>query len=104
MDIRITPISNFSSLNKSHKKDNQSSYFTNQLKPKTNKKLLLLAKSSHHNITNFNQSKLSLKFSTKINPLHSTEDKKGILLYQQIEREKPISNGTELTNRFHFKV
>jgi len=31
-------------------------------------------------------------------------DKKGVFLYQQIERDKSFLNGSELINRFHFKV
>ena len=31
-------------------------------------------------------------------------DKKGVLLYQQIERNKLFSNQSELLNRFNYKV
>lgn len=34
----------------------------------------------------------------------ATADKKGVLLYQQVEKNKITPNGIELVNRFHFKV
>ena len=34
----------------------------------------------------------------------AVSDKKGVLLYQNVEKDKSFSNGGELINRFHFKV
>ena len=44
---------------------------------------------------------------SKKNPITqpiAVSDKKGVLLYQNVERDKSFSNGVELINRFHFKV
>lgn len=51
-----------------------------------------------------NPSRLSIKItSSRIQP-PAVAEKKGVLLYQQLERNKLFSNGTELINRFNFKV
>ena len=59
---------------------------------------------------NIKKPQLSLRTASNIEEsAHITQqrgvaDKKGVLLYQQIERNKLISNKPELVNRFNFKV
>lgn len=136
MDVRITPLSNFSSPTKASGKNNAvnirdqfNSLNRNKLefdklhndKPGTvrtspalskhtfsfipakkprasNDNLLVLSKNK------LNPNRLSIKItSSRIQPA-AVAEKKGVLLYQQLERNKLFSNGTELINRFNFKA
>ena len=100
MDIRITPFTNLRTQPKITHADNRNR-FTDFNKPhKTTSKQLLLQLKPKKNLNNV---LVLSKKATASQPI-VTLDKKGISLYQQVERNKLFSNGSELVNRFHFKV
>lgn len=110
VDIRITPLSNVvKSRPKSTQELNHSRFITakklkqpTQATPLTKKKiaknhLLVLSKKG------INKPTLSVKtFSNRIQA-PALADKKGVLLYRQIENNK-LLHGAELANRFNYKV
>lgn len=136
MDVRITPLSNFSSLTKTSRKntpvnirDQFNSLNRNKIqldKLRSNKlrtaktqfaiskpplssvpeKKLRSANGSLLVLSNNKNSpgRISIKIrSARIQP-PAVAEKKGVLLYQQLERNKLFANGTELINRFNFKA
>lgn len=103
MNIRITPFSSFRLQPKSVHIDNPNR-LKNFNKPAESKTLLVSSfptkKTPKSNLNNL------LVFSKKTPAIRSvaTADKTGLILYQQVERNKLNSKGVELVNRFHFKV
>lgn len=93
MDIRITPFSKFTALTplkiKSSTKNNENIIVVSQTKIKQ---------------AEFDKIQHSIKQSSNIIQPKELVNKKGILLYQQIERNNLFSNNSELTNRFYFKI
>ena len=93
MDIRITPFSKFTALTplkiKPSTKNNENIFVVSQTKIKQ---------------AEFDKFQHSIKQSSNIIQPKALVDKKGILLYQQIERNNLFSNNSELTNRFYFKI
>lgn len=102
MDIRITPFSTLRSQPKTNLADNRNRFtdFNKSLATKPRQLLLLTKKTPTKNLNNM----LMLSKKTTMAQPIAVADKKGLLLYQQIERNKLFSNGTELTNRFHLKT
>lgn len=119
MDVRITPYSTLS--NSTLVAPKKSSSKTNYLysrdrtqfdKPKrtfptiqtkkrrsiNNNSLLVLSKK------NSKQPQFSIKITSSFNQPLAAADKKGVLLYQQVERNKLFSNQSELVNRFNYKI
>lgn len=98
MDIRITPFSKFTALTplkiKPSTKNNDNIFVVSQTK----------IKQAEFDKSQFNKTQHSIKQSSNIIQPKALVDKKGILLYQQIERNNLFSNNSELTNRFYFKV
>lgn len=105
MELRITPLSNFSPSIKPQTKEKSILFKSADFLIKNNNSLL----NSTNNISNKSKSdntKLSLRLNVEPKQVQSQErgEKKGVLLYQQIERNKIFSVGSELINRFHYKV
>ena len=106
MDIRITPFTSYSSLTKKNSKtginNNYSSF--SATKPRAKKSILVLT-SNKNNLTSIKKPRLTLRLTSNLNqPIRPSADKKGVLLYQQIERDNLFLNKSELVNRFNFKV
>ena len=102
VDIRITPFSTFSSHPKTSLADNRNRFTHINKSPATKPKQLLLS-TNKIPTKNLNNIFVLSRKSTLVQPIAVT-DKKGIFLYQQIERNKLFSNGAELVNRFHLKT
>lgn len=103
MELRITPVSNFSpSIKLRPLESTKTLRSTSFATKKTNS---LFDVSNFNNQTK-NNKRVSLRLNTISGQIASSNitEKKGVLLYQQIERNKIFSEGTELVNRFHFKV
>lgn len=101
MNVRITPLSSFSSRpdhNKISIKQSNYSRATTQKTRTTNNYPIASNKNVNHNQVPL---KITLNLSQSPTTLMS---KKGIVIYQQIERDKIFSEGVELTNRFSKKV
>ena len=95
MNIQITPFSNATTLTKT------------SVKPRTANKNLLVTPKVKLNQPSINKSRFSLELtSNTIQPMEirTLNNKKGILLYQNIERDNLFSNNVELVNRFHYKI
>lgn len=105
MNIRITPFSNFRLQPKSVLIDNPNRV-KNFNKPAESKSKTLLVSSFPTKKTPKSNLNNLLVFSKKTPAIRSvaTADKTGLILYQQVERNKLNSKGVELVNRFHFKV
>ena len=102
MELRITPLSHFATYNKTKAKNNYSTFSTT--KPTANKSLLILSKIKADQPST-NKPQPSIKLSSNIfQPISINNNRKGVLLYQQIERDDSFSNRGELINRFHFKI
>ena len=102
MELRITPLSHFATYNKTKAKNSDSTF--NTKKPATNKSLLILSKTKVKQ-PSINKPQPSIKLSSNIfQPISINNNRKGVLLYQQIERDNSFSNKGELVNRFHFKI
>lgn len=101
MEIRVTPFSNFPSATKKSAKQGYTHFHSK--KPKPSIHLIGIAKKKTSPLE-LNKPRSALKISSKVLPLREAEEKKGILLYQQIERNKMFNNGNELVSRFHFKA
>lgn len=114
MEIRITPFSFLASPGSSKTKTNaifnrnktpldKPSYSNHSIRTKktgsTNAKHFLILPKK-----NVNKLPVPPGISLSIPQQDSISDKKGILLYQQVERNKLFSNQSELVNRFHFKA
>ena len=100
MDIRITPYTNLRTQPKITIADDRNRFTDfNKLNKNTPKQLFLsiTPKKSFNNV-------LVLSNKTTASQPIITTNKKGVLLYQQVERNKLFSNGAELINRFNFKV
>ena len=102
MEIRASPFSNFPTATKKSAKQGYTHFHSK--KPKTSIHLVSIAKKKTSPLELINKPRSALKISSKVIPLREAEDKKGILLYQQIERSKIFNNGNELVNRFHLKA
>ena len=105
VDIRITPyrISSTQLQLARRPQSQQSNRFINPNKPSLTKpKLILIPEKQQTKKLN------SLFIVTNKRPLLAQPvtlgNKKEILLYQQIERDKSFSDRAELVNRFHFKT
>ena len=109
MDIRVTSFSNFPALTKTSAKNNYST--SNSKKPHSSddNKLVVLSKKKT-NVLALQKPRFSLKITPSLiqsnETLNKSEglNKKGVLLYQQIERNKSFTSGSELVNRFHLKA
>lgn len=102
MDIRITPFSTLRSQPKTNLADNRNRFTDFNKSPATKSRQLILS-TTKTPVKNLNNILVLSKKTTVTQPIAAT-DKKGLLLYQQIERNKLFSNGTELINRFHLKT
>jgi hypothetical protein len=105
MDMHITSFSTFKAQPKTSFTDNPTRFTNfNKSSTKKSKKLLLppiaTEKVSKKKLNNI----LILSKKTLVLQPKSGADKKGVLLYQQVERNKLFSNRSELINRFHHKV
>lgn len=102
MNSRITP---FTTLNTQSKIDRTSkpNRFISPNKSTTTKSKSLLLPSKKQTKKLNNIFLLTNKKTMLVRPV-VVADKKGVLLYQQIERDKSFLNGSELINCFHFKV
>lgn len=100
MDIRITPFTNLRTQPKTTIADDRNRFTDVNKSHKTTPKRLLLSITPKKNLNNV----LVLSKTTTVSQPIVAADKKGVLLYQQVERNKLFSNGPELINRFHFKV
>ena len=110
MELRITPLSHFATNNKTKAKNNDSTFKTklpttfSTNKLTTNKSLLILTKAKVAQPL-VHKPQLSIKLpSSTFQPININNNRKGVLLYQQIERDNFISNRGDLINRFHFKI
>lgn len=136
MDVRITPLSNFTSrLNASSKNNevNNRNQFNalNRHKveldklasdkpralrtsPAISKHTLSFIPAKNTRATNGNllvftnnngnPTRFSIKMTSNGIQPAAVAEKKGVLLYQQLERNKLFNNGSELVNRFNYKV
>lgn len=102
MDIRITPYSTLRSYPKENLVDNRNR-FTHINKSPTAKSKQLIFSTKISQPKNLNNIFILSKKTSVVQP-NALTDKKGVLLYQQIERNKLFSNGTELLNRFNLKT
>ena len=102
MDIRITPFSNFEPLTKSRATHQHSTNY--QKKSRSIKTGNSLTSPKRNVFQPAIKPKLSIKITSNTVQPSIAMNKKGILLYQQTERNKLYANGTELINRFNFKV
>lgn len=84
--------------------DNQNRFISINKSPKTKTKTLLFATTSENKKTNDLNNILVLSKKKPITEPTAVSDKKGVLLYQKVERDNLFSNGAELINRFHFKI
>lgn len=111
MDIRITPLSYLASPGKPNTKIN--TRYSPNLSPLDNHNYSIRTKSSP--ATSSNQFLILPKKNRYKSPLVSgvtlnipqpnrIADKKGVLLYQQVEKNKLLSEQPELVNRFHFRI
>lgn len=120
MDVRITPYSPRSiqsTLVAPRKTGTKTSYYYGRDQSQVSKSIRTLPTiqgKKSQSINNNNLLVLSNKKSTKpqfsikitsniIQPA-AVADKKGVLLYQQVERNKLFLNQSELVNRFNYKV
>ena len=105
MDFRATSFSTTRPQAKSIIADyrNRLSLLNKPSKSKSKSLLLSTTPTNKTNKKNLNNILLLTK-KTIINRPIALADKKGILLYQQQERNNLLSSGHELVNRFHFKV
>ena len=110
MELRITPLSHFATYNKTKAKNNDSTFNTKNpttfstTKSTKNKSLLILSKIKADQ-PSINKPQSSIKLSSNVfQPISISNNRKGVLLYQQIERDDSFSNRGELINRFHFKI
>ena len=114
MDVRITPSS---TLITPRKTSTQTNYYYGRNRTQFDKSKhtipTIQAKIPHSvNNNNFlilskkntNKPQFSIKITSSMIQPPSVADKSGVLLYQQIERNKSLSNGAELINRFNYKV
>jgi len=101
VEIRVSPFSNFPAQTKKSAKISYTTF--NNKKSEANNNLVGFSKKKTTKLE-LNTPRLTLKLSSKFIPPREAEDKKGILLYQQIERNKIFNSGNELVNRFHLKV
>ena len=102
MDIKITPFSTLRSQPKTNLADNRNRFTDFNKSPATKSRQLILS-TTKTPVKNLNNILVLSKKTTVTQPIAAT-DKNGLLLYQQIERNKLFSNGTELINRFHLKT
>ena len=100
MDIRITPFSTSRSQPKPNLTDNRNRFTDFNKSPATKSRRLFLSKIPAKKLNNI----LVLSKKTTVAQPITVADKKGVLLYQQIEKNKLFSNGTKLINRFHLKT
>ena len=100
VDIRLTPFTNLRTQPKITIADDRSRFADFNKSHKTKPKRLFLSITPKKNLNNI---LVLSKKSITLQPIVAP-DKKGVSLYQQVERNKLFSNGTELINRFHFKV
>ena len=99
--MRVNPSSNLAPLPRTNTQ-NIATTFKTEITPTTNNNLVVPAK-KNINVSDFNQSASATKVTADLP--RAAADKKGVLLYQQIEREKPFENGAELiNNQFHFEA
>jgi len=100
MELRITPLSHFATYNKTKAKNSNSTFSAKS--PESNKSLVISSKAKTVQPSVY-KPRPSIKLSsTTFQPISINNNKKGILLYQQIERDYSFSNRGELVNRFHF--
>ena len=111
MDIRTTSFSTLRSQPKSislehHNRSNninKSSNFNPSTEIKPKRKFLSIIPISKTQPKKLNDTFI-LPEKSVLTQATATADKKGVLLYQQVEKNKITPNGMELINRFHFKV
>ena len=103
MNIQITSFSSLTPLSKNKPKVN-SDLYNNKKLHSTNKNTLDVVPKVKAKKSNIINAQLSLKTTSNIVQPSIQANKKGVLLYQQIEGDKIFLNGNELTNRFQFKV
>ena len=106
VDIRITPFSAARSQPKINIADNRNrlAHFSRS-SPSNSKQLTSSSPARKNTATKSLNDILVLTNKPELaQPSTTIADKKGVMLYQQLERNKLFSNGTELINRFHFRV
>lgn len=101
MDIRITSAPSLTPKLKTNTKINSALYVNKNSRATNKNSLLALPKV---NTLNSIKPKLSIKITSNLIQPQTQADRKGVLLYQQVERNKIFSNNSELINRFQFKV
>jgi len=74
------------------------------LRSSNNQSLLLLSKKNTHTPQYSIKATSDMIQPASMAGTSSVADKKNVLLYQQIERNKLFSNNSELVNRFNYKV
>ena len=101
MNLRITPLSSFSSRPDQNRISiKQANYPTTTAKKTRTTNDLVIVENK-----NVKQAQLPLNMTSNSFQAPTTlMSKKGIVTYQQIEREKLFSEGIELTNRFSKRV
>ena len=117
MDVRVTPFStnsSYSALVSPRKSSANTRYFYNSDRSQFERSIpsIQSKKSSSINNNNIpilpkrssNNPNFSIKISSSMIQPSAVADKKGVLLYQQIERDKLFTNQSELVNRFNYKV
>ena len=105
MDVRITSFSAYKTQPKIYRTDDPTRFSNfNKSSTKKSKQLLLSPISTKQVSAKKLDNLLVLSKKTFVIQPRSGANKKGVLLYQQVERNKLFPSGVELTNRFHHKV
>jgi len=90
-----------------HKTQQDKSHYllpAKNLRSSNNNSLLLLSKKNSHTPQYSVKTTSNMIQPPSVAGTSSVADKKNVLLYQQIERNKLFSNNSELVNRFNYKV
>lgn len=105
MQLRVTPISSLSPSIKPQAKEKSIPFNPTDFRTKKSNNLLNATNNISHKSKSYNTT-LSPRLNVVPKQVQSQEvgEKRGVLLYQQIERNKIFSDGAELINRFYFKV
>lgn len=120
MDVRLTPYSarsTQSTLAAPRKTGTKTSYFYGHDQSQVSKSIRTLptiqakkTRSINNNSIlvlskkNISKPQFSIRTTSSVIQPATVADKKGVLLYQQVERNKLFSNQSELVNRFNYRV
>jgi len=100
VNIRITSLPT-QNIRPGIKRDSKLSGFNHLNKPSLNTPQFIAKQNTKSN--DLNNVVLIKRITVELKPLGIT-DNKGVVLYQQVERNNVFSNKVELVNRFHHKV